>query len=506
MRLRLGIVLSPIFAVAAVCATPELLSFREINELAAAQRPEARIREKLQRLLATPVLSNLAAEAGVRPHRPEVPKLGPSLRVASWNIGRGERVDQIKLALSKPAAFAAAFDDRAWRPGERAWAEYQLAALATADVIVLNEADWGLSRTGYRNTAGEIAEAASMNYAFAPEFVEVDPVVLSEADPQRFAGLHGTAILSRYRIRGVRRVPLPDCYDWFGTENKGPGILERGRRWSAKLAFHVQVPREVRRGGRMALIATLEVPEAPDGVLSVVATHLENRTTPACRQQQMRAILESIQERAEPLVLAGDLNTSGSDASPTTWRRQFIGRVKSRSFWLSRAAGWFWPVGVPRFLLYPAAYYKNQYDPTSRSVPVVAENSEARLFRQLHRFRFADGGAFDFRGDPERTLHDADKTLANSNQRTHKGFEPTYSLRRNIGFVGRYKLDWILVRPLIRDPDAAQQSYRLAPHNAMTMRELNTSVPGSLSDHHPISVDLPLHEPQDVTATAQFLR
>jgi endonuclease/exonuclease/phosphatase family metal-dependent hydrolase len=490
-----GVVLTILTATAGVCGTPELLSFREITGLAMPARPHPALEAKLERLLATPVISNWAVEAGMRPHRPVAPRIGPSVRVALWNVAQGARLDDIKLALSNPGVFAARFDARQWRRGERAWAEYQVHALAAADVLVLNEADWGLARTRYRNVAWEIAEAAGMNYVFAPEFVEVDPALLTEADPERYAGLHGTAVLSRYRIKDVRRLPLPGCYDWFNSESKQPGIIERSRRWSMKLAFHVDVPREVRRGGRMALIVDLEVPDVPGGVLTVVGTHLENRTSPACRQKQLKTILEAIQDTTGPLVLAGDLNTSGNDASPTTWRRQLVGRLKSRSFWFGQAAGWVWPIGVPRFMFYPAAYYKNQYDPTSRDVPVLAENAEAGFFRQLHKFRFRDGGAFDFRGDPERTLHGNDKTLANSNQRTGKGFEPTFSLRRHIGFVGRYKLDWIFVRPLITDPGNPGQPYRLAPHNPMTLRELNDSVPGRMSDHHPITVDLPLTEP-----------
>lgn len=495
MTLSAGIILTAAIATVGLCGTPELLSFREISQLGAFSTPEPAVEQKLERLLSTPVLSNWASEAGGRPHRPVAHGIGPSVRVALWNVAQGAQLEQIRLALSNPEAFAARFDSRTWRPGERAWADYQVRALAAADVLVLNEADWGLARTRYQNVAWEIAEAARMNYVFAPEFVEVDPALLTEADPDRYAGLHGTAILSRYRIVSVRRVALPACYDWFASEAKQPGIIERGRRWSMKLAFHVEVPREVRRGGRMALIASLEVPEAPGGVLTVVGTHLENRAAPGCRQKQMKALLEAIRDTAGPLVLAGDLNTSGNDASPTTWRRQFVGRLKSRSFWFGQAAGWVWPIGVPRFMFYPAAYYKNQYDPTTRDVPVLAENSEAGLFRQIEKFRFSDGGAFDFRGDPERTLHGTDKTLANSNQRTGKGFEPTFSLRRHIGFVGRYKLDWIFVRGLNTQPDGPDQPYRLAPHNPMTMRELNDSVPGKMSDHHPISVDLPLQEP-----------
>lgn len=39
------------------------------------------------------------------------------------------------------------------------------------------------------------------------------------------------------------------------------------------------------------------------------------------------------------------------------------------------------------------------------------------------------------------------------------------------------------------------QSYRFAPHFPVTMRELNESVPDRISDHPPITVDLPLTEP-----------
>ena len=48
-------------------------------------------------------------------------------------------------------------------------------------------------------------------------------------------------------------------------------------------------------------------------------------------------------------------------------------------------------------------------------------------------------------------MHDKGGTLANSNQRARKGFEPTFTLKRDFGgLVGNYKLDWILVKPLFR--------------------------------------------------------
>src|ERR1022692_1395774 len=86
-------------------------------------------------------------------------------------------------------------------------------------------------------------------------------------------------------------------------------------------------------------------------------------------------------------------------------------------------------------------------------------------------------------------------TLANSNQRARKGFEPTFTLKRDFGgLVGRYKLDWFLVKPFIPRPRGDGMSYRFAPHFPMTMRDLNSAVPDGISDHAPITVDLPLSE------------
>ncbi len=71
-----------------------------------------------------------------------------------------------------------------------------------------------------------------------------------------------------------------------------------------------------------------------------------------------------------------------------------------------------------------------------------------------------------------------------------------YAFARNYGgLVGQFKLDWIFVKPFVDDPRRAKQSYRFAPHFPVTMRELNESVEDRISDHPPMTVDLPLTEP-----------
>jgi hypothetical protein len=61
--------------------------------------------------------------------------------------------------------------------------------------------------------------------------------------------------------------------------------------------------------------------------------------------------------------------------------------------------------------------------------------------------------------------------------------------------VGRFKLDWFFVKPFIEDPRRKGQPYLFAPQFGQTMRELNESVDDRISDHPPMTVDLPLHEP-----------
>ncbi len=50
--------------------------------------------------------------------------------------------------------------------------------LRTADVIVWNEVDSGMKRTGYYAVIRELGEALKMNWAYGVEFVKVDPMVL----------------------------------------------------------------------------------------------------------------------------------------------------------------------------------------------------------------------------------------------------------------------------------------------------------------------------------------
>jgi len=127
---------------------------------------------------------------------------------------------------------------------------------------------------------------------------------------------------------------------------------------------------------------------------------------------------------------------------------------------------------------------------------VIGRNHEAKLFRRVEQFRFADQMAFDFRGEPERNQQGRAGTRANSNQRARKGFQSTFTLKRDFGgLAGRYKLDWFFVKPFILRPRGEGMSYAFAPHFPLTMRDLNNAVPDRVSDHAPITVDLLFQAP-----------
>jgi hypothetical protein len=100
----------------------------------------------------------------------------------------------------------------------------------------------------------------------------------------------------------------------------------------------------------------------------------------------------------------------------------------------------------------------------------------------------ADG--FDFRGNRSRTVNHTRKRLANSNQRARKGFVYTFSLPREYrGLVGRGKLDWFFIKPAYAD---GKRTEVLAPWFPRTLVNLNSSPAERISDHSPITVDLPL--------------
>ena len=491
---------------------PTLLTYKELVDLYENDPPPPELTNKLTRLLETPFVNN---SAGTRPAKvvKGVASQTRVLRVATWNIERGLEFAAVKAALTNDQRFFRRLTtaQRSSRFDLQGVLE-QVAALSRADVIVLNEVDWGLKRTGYRNVARELAAALQMNYVFGVEFVEVDPLTLGfetlegetsadkaeiiqnlAVDKSRTLGLHGTAILSRFPLRNARVVRfIQQGHDWYHDEKNGISKLEEGKRKGAKLVFGEKILREVRRGGRMMLLADIEDASIPGGATTVVATHLESKAKPSARVKQLEEVLSQIKMIDHPVVLAGDMNTSGSDATPTSFQREVKKRLGSTSFWATQGIKYATGVG----LIYDITVglvkmQRTRNDPTVKSVKFVSENPEEKFFSTLKDFRFADGGVFDFRGSRSHSTGASGETFSDSNERGSKGFVSTLELDGK--FKISMKLDWFFVKPLeLTDPDDKDQPYVFAPQFGRTLKTLNYSLKDRISDHNPLIVDMPL--------------
>ena len=496
--------------------TPELLTYQELVELYEREIPSEQLQVKLQKLLTTPFVINNEETARGLPVKPQGANSIRYLRIAQWNIERGLEYDALETVLTDPAKFVSLLDQAKYPPGspQRETVLEQAEFLRQADIIVLNEVDWGMKRTDYRNVIADLAAAMKMNYAYGAEFVEVDPIALGteqfegveeeerealveqiRVDPARYKGLHGTAILSRLLLVNVRLIPFrAQGHDWYGTEKKGSTKIENAKRKASELAFQEKLGREVRRGGRTMLLADVEDKDIPKGRLTVVATHLESTTKPENRARQLQELLATIKNIENPVVVAGDMNTSTRDTTPTSVERELKKRFGSKKFWLKQSVKFLTGLSLPHsFVLGGLNEYRKQADPTVRSIPFVATNPEAKFFEVLKAFRFSDGGAFDFRGDKGRSVGNRTSPLANSNQRGGKGFITTVEVDRPISFVGKAKLDWIFVKPpALTNPCAKDQPYDFAPHFGRTLKELNHSIEDRISDHDPLIVDLPI--------------
>lgn len=495
--------------------SPQLLTYSELVQLYEQEIPPEALQNKLRLLLTTPFVNN---QRGAKPVLPMTPNLGRSLRVVQWNIERGIEYDAVRAALANPSTFARFIDPVENPRGSKArnTIVQQVALMKDADVIVLNEVDWGMKRTDYRNVASDLATALGMNYAYGVEFVEVDPIALGlekfeelsekdqrelsieiSVDPNRYRGLHGSAILSRFPLQNVRLQPFDhQPHDWYKKERDGVQPIEEGKRKAGELVFREKVQREVRRGGRMMLTAEIVDERIPGGRATIIATHLEDKTKPEGRRKQLEELLARIKGQNGAVIVAGDMNTSTHDGTPLSFKRAIKNRLGSKSFWARQTLEMLTGTKLPSLLLTGMNSYRTQADPTVRDIPLVAKNPEAEFFETLKDFRFSDGNSFDFRGEAERSIGSKDGPLANSNQRGDKGFITTFEVERTIAFVGKFKIDWIFVKPpALTEPYAKNESHRFAPHFGRTLKELNEALKDRISDHAPIMVDLPLAEP-----------
>lgn len=483
------------------------LGFNDLKRLSQPGNPDTILQAKVDIVLNTPIIDNSISVNNDKVLQD--PYLGKFIRVASWNINRGMSFERIKTLFKNPFKLFAETNLKNPEKAELLRAEAEI--LRASSIIVLNEVDIGMPRTQYKNVVEELAQSIGYNYAFGTEFLEVDPAYLSMekskwsevthlypdgdylVDASKYKGLHGNAILSQYPIINARIIRLPSYYDWFNAERDKVSELEKVRRSISKNIFVENILREIRVGSRIALIADIKIPDY-DVPVTVVSVHLENRVEPKYRQKQMVALLSELKDVKNPLILAGDLNTTLVDGSPMTFKKEIMKKIKNPKFFARNFIVYSLPynyIATPAVKL--ASVARKYEDPTVKSIPIISPNPEKGLFKAIAHFKFNDGYTFDFRGNEERVVGKSG-ALANSNERDLKGFVPTFIFKRPL-IIGKYKLDWIFVKSFSKDHKDDNEPFKFAPHFGMTMFDLNYAFESPLSDHAPVKVDLPLEDP-----------
>jgi endonuclease/exonuclease/phosphatase family metal-dependent hydrolase len=198
--------------------------------------------------------------------RPRAPERRDFVRVVSWNIERGLRLDKL-------AAFLAQHED-----------------LRHLDVLMLNEVDVGMARSGNRHVAAELADLLGLGYVFGNSYLCLD--FGDSRDGVKAAenreSLHGNAILSRFPFRRAESFSIAITRDKFQSSEK-------------------------RLGHKKALWAEVDTPL---GLLPVVSVHLDSYASSAQRGVQLQDVLRRLRQRGlhDRVLVGGDLNTTTYDA------------------------------------------------------------------------------------------------------------------------------------------------------------------------------------------------
>lgn len=461
------------------------ISFEELQTLSSSDFLTNHLDTKLQKLLRIPFGEQSPHKGNLKRYS-DLDKM--FFRVAQWNIERGFKLDEIKKIINDSESYIR-LDSNAvnYQEGSEKLQDLksQIKAIQAVDIFLLNEVDYGVARTDYRNVAKELADAIGGGYVYGTEFLEVSSEVLNSpnTDKTRYRGMHGNAIVSKYPIKSSRIVRLPACYDWYSSEQEKITILEQGRRSAAKVTVDETIVTEVRRGGRMALIADIELPNGKR--ITALSVHLENRTQPKCRVKQMDYLLDEIKHIRNPLVFGGDFNPFEIDASPTSVSKVVKDKVTDWEFMTKTMVSAVNPFAlVVNTGLFGLGATHKMRDPTVTNIPVLLPNKSRKLFKNIFRFKFDDGVKFDQSDDPEWSFGKSGN-MSTSNERSLKGFVETFELERSYE-LAKYKVDWLFVKPIME-----QKKKRYFPAFGRTLRELNESYKdGKLSDHSPVIADV----------------
>jgi len=224
----------------------------------------------------------------------------PEVKMLSWNIERGYKVDEQIDYLKQ----------------------------TNPDIICLQEVDWDCERTGNQNIALKIAKEAKYKYVvYTTEFLELDgskkdfPLSLREKLNKigKGGGAHGHALLSKHPITNVSAIKLDNLWhDWEG------GDTEMSKR-------------EPRKGQRVAQRIDIKIGNKN---ITIYNTHFEDKTNTGGRLVQWDQVAKDAEKAGNSVVITGDLNTIShgiANVLPTA-RNNFFGRnrklgQKDSEFW-----------------------------------------------------------------------------------------------------------------------------------------------------------------------------
>jgi len=496
-------------------STPTLLNFDELTTLLKTYGQETKASQKADKLFSTPYIDNSHYQKHGLAKPNTYTKIGKALRISTWNIEKSRKVSEVANALTSEKYFISQLKDKTVNNKKRLTeALRQRTALAASDILLCQEMDIGHCRSHYLFAAKHLADKLGMNFVYAPQQLEVDPVYLGQkhitfdnknlsdddchlthAKRDQYKGVFGVAVMSRYPIKRVQVFPLKSQpYDWYTGEIKKPDFLEKLRRLTSEKVFKSKISREVKVGGRGFTRVDLHVPGVPHETISVINIHLEIKVQPKQRHEQMKEILAYIADIKNPVVMAGEFNNSTHDVSSTSIKRASKRTATNPQNILS-AVMHFADVNMVGQIRRSFNLIKNFKNPLALHTPAILPNKRQSLFKLIENYRFNDGGAFDFRGDRDKSANKNPGVLANSNQRNlFKGFTFTFKVPKSRGPLGRDRLDWIFVKSFLTHPKDPEGSYQLAPHYGQTFQAMNKTAKDQYSDHDPISILLPLEE------------
>ena len=286
---------------------PELLRFESIEETEGSDLYR-KIKPTVERILNAVVQENYSdlgsgnadfgsgedeANPKSRIPNPEskIPNPKSVVSALAWNIERGNVYEGIVAALKDHAR------------------------LKDKDLLLLTELDYGMARSKNRFVAQDLARELKLNYAFAPVYIALQKGsgVEEFATGENTVSIHGLAMFSKYPLKNVHAIALPNGKDKMWGKEKRLGYLR-------------------------ALVADVE---HPAGDFRAVTIHLDAHSSRKHRHLQIKIVLDRLDTLAPlPTLIGGDWNTTTFNSQSSTrailgyWRRVLMGpkRVVEKHF------------------------------------------------------------------------------------------------------------------------------------------------------------------------------